>query len=117
MAVLRGKDAIQIDKELQELEAKVKEARERKEQLAVKQHEVVGRIVLGLVSSGHWTESQLHDLLRPHIKRAKDFTLLGISRNASTTGDDVNVDETPRESERDGTFVEDETEPPGTAIS
>ena len=117
MSVLRGKDAIQIDKELQELEAKVKVARERKEQLAVKQHEIVGRIMLGLVSSGHWTESQLHDLLRPHIKRAKDFTLLGISREASTTGDDFNADEIPLEAELDSTFGKDEAESSSTVNS
>lgn len=87
MTVLRGKDAARIDNELEQLELKVKEARERKEQLAVKQYEVVGRIMLGLVASGEWTEAQLHDLLRPHIKRAKDFSLLGISRKRGTTED------------------------------
>lgn len=82
MATLRSKDAKRIDSELEQLEAKYKEARKRKEQLAAKQHEAVGRIMLDLVASGVWTEERLHDLLRPQIKRAKDFELLGISPQA-----------------------------------
>ena len=82
MATLRSKDAKRIDRELEQLDAKYKEARKRKEQLAAKQHEAVGRIMLDLVASGVWTEEKLHDLLRPHVKRAKDFELLGISPQA-----------------------------------
>ncbi len=82
MATLRSKDAKRIDRELEQLDAKYKEARKRKEQLAAKQHEAVGRIMLDLVASGVWTEEKLHDLLRPQIKRAKDFELLGISPQA-----------------------------------
>ncbi len=93
MAVLRGRDSVRIDNELEQLEAKVKEARERKEQLAVKQSEVVGRIMLGLVSSGKWSEAQLHDLLRPHMKRSKDFALLGMSKEQGSMDDSSGVDD------------------------
>ena len=84
MPTLRSRDAERIDSELEQLEAKFKEARKRKEQLAAKQYEVVGRIMLELVDSGVWTEERLHDLLRPQIKRAKDFELLGITPQADT---------------------------------
>jgi hypothetical protein len=84
MPTLRSKDAERIDSELEQLEAKFKEARKRKEQLAAKQYEAVGRIMLELVDSGVWTEERLHDLLRPQIKRAKDFELLGITPQADT---------------------------------
>lgn len=109
MTVLRGKDAARIDTELEQLELKVKEARERKEQLAVKQYEVVGRIMLGLVASGEWTEAQLHDLLRPHIKRARDFSLLGISRKREMTEDANTVEDVSRPVEPSVTTLGDET--------
>lgn len=79
MATLRSKEADRIDNDLEQLEAKTREIRKRKAELAAKQQEVVGRIMLNLVAAGEWTEEQLHDLLRPHIKRAKEFDLLGIT--------------------------------------
>jgi hypothetical protein len=105
MPTLRSKDAERIDSELEQLEAKFKEARKRKEQLAAKQYEAVGRIMLELVDSGVWTEERLYDLLRPHIKRAKDFELLGITPQADT--ESVSEEAEAVESPKDEDIVND----------
>jgi len=82
---LRGKDAERIDLERQELEARFAELRKKEEVLSAQQRELIGAIMLDLVASGEWTEAQLHDFLRPHIRRKKDAKILGIDLDGASS--------------------------------
>lgn len=76
---LSAKGSERLDQEREQLEAKFAELRKRQEQISVQQRNVIGSLLLGAVENGDWTEEQLHDLLRPLIKRKKDFEILGMS--------------------------------------
>lgn len=77
--MLRGTLPNRLDQERADLEARLAELRKREEQRALKQQLLIGSVMLNLVASGEWTEAQLHDLLRPHLKRKKDFDTLGMA--------------------------------------
>lgn len=76
--MLRGRLPNRLDQERAELEVRLAELHKREEEQATKQQLLIGSVMLELVASGRWTEAQLHDLLRPHLKRKKDFATLGM---------------------------------------
>ena len=76
--MLRGTVPNRFDQERADLEVRLAELRKREEEQATKQQLLIGSVMLDLVASGRWTEAQLHELLRPHLKRKKDFATLGM---------------------------------------
>lgn len=108
---LSAKGSERLDQEREQLEAKFAELRKREEQISVQQRNVIGSLLLGGVENGDWTEEQLHDLLRPLIKRKKDFEILGMSVDNSSEDDsatnqeslpeDVDEDEDDPETDED----------------
>lgn len=76
---LSAKGSERLDQEREQIEAKFADLRKREEQLHIQQRDVIGSLLLGAVENGDWTETQLHDFLRPLIKRKKDFEVLGMS--------------------------------------
>ncbi len=77
--MLRGTLPSRLDQERAELEARLAELCKREEEQATKQQLLIGSVMLNLVASGQWTEAQLHEFLRPHLKRKKDFATLGMA--------------------------------------
>lgn len=92
---LRGKDAQRMDLERQELEARFAELRKKEEALSAQQRDLIGAIMLDLVASGEWTEAQLHDFLRPHIRRRKDAKVLGIELHEASDAEQDTATKTP----------------------
>lgn len=84
---LSAKGSERLDQEREQLEAKFAELRKREEQVHIEQRNVIGSLLLGAVETGDWTEAQLHDLLRPLIKRKKDFEILGMSADHTSKAD------------------------------
>ena len=81
---LSAKGSEKLEQERNQLEAKAAELRKREEQLSLQQRDVIGSVMLGAVASGDLTEGELHDFLRPLIKRKKDFETLGMSPDDET---------------------------------
>lgn len=95
--MLRGTLPNRLDQERAELEARLAVLGKREEQHAAEQQRLIGSVMLELVASGEWTEARLHDLLRPHLKRKKDFVTLGMASDlADPEGD---ADTTPGSAE------------------
>ena len=89
--MLRGTLPNRLDQERADLEARLAELRKREEQRALKQQLLIGSVMLNLVASGEWTEAQLHDLLRPHLKRKKDFDTLGMASDLADPESDADT--------------------------
>ena len=75
---LSAKGSEKLEQEREQLEARAAELRKREEQLALQQRDVIGSVLLSAVATGDLTEEELHDFLRPLIKRKKDLEILGV---------------------------------------
>ncbi len=75
---LPNQDTERLSEERERAEAQLASVKQREEALALKQRETIGQVLLDLVSTKAWTRDELHDFLRPHIRRKRDARLLGI---------------------------------------
>lgn len=99
---LSAKGSERLDQEREQLEARFAELRKREEQVHIEQRNVIGSLLLSAVETGDWTEAQLHDLLRPLVKRKKDLEVLGMSADNTSKADSAtNQESLPKDVDKD----------------